>query len=362
MNTDYHEELAKILDSLPNGFPRTKSGIELKILRKIFTDEEAEITCGLKLMPETPEQIAERLGRDAGTMGDMLEKMVERGEIGGMGPSESRAYHLAPFIVGIFEFQTGRMDKELATLMEEYVSEGLFAGIGHSSPAFMKTIPVIEAVDAQTQIHPTESVRQLMDKATVFITRDCICRKEQELLEHKCDKPQHNCISMSTNEDAFGVDYDGQIVNREEAEKIIADAEDAGLVHATMNLSGDTYHFCNCCACCCNLLRGVTQFGAPGMLAKSNYWAEIDADDCSSCGTCIDDRCPANAISEHDDGYSVVSRDNCLGCGVCISTCPTDSITLVRKPEDQCVQAPPDMVSWMMERSAATGKPLDKYL
>jgi hypothetical protein len=32
----YHK-LAKVLDTLPNGFPATKNGIEIKILKKIFT-------------------------------------------------------------------------------------------------------------------------------------------------------------------------------------------------------------------------------------------------------------------------------------------------------------------------------------
>ncbi len=245
---------------------------------------------------------------------------------------------------------------------EEYISEGLFAAIGNNKPAFMHTLPIGQAITAETQIHPSEDVRKLMEEATVFVTRDCICRKEKEILEDKCEKPRHNCLTMSTSEHAFDVDYGGRIVTRAQAEKIIEDSEDAGLVHATMNLTGGTYHFCNCCPCCCGLLRGVTQLGAPGMLARSNYWAAIDEEECSSCGTCIDDRCPANAIDEHDDGYSVVNRDNCIGCGVCVSTCPTDAIVLVRKPEDQCVQAPADMVSWMMERSVDTGKPLDKLM
>ena len=34
--TDVYEQLAKKLDKIPNGFPATESGVELKILRKIF--------------------------------------------------------------------------------------------------------------------------------------------------------------------------------------------------------------------------------------------------------------------------------------------------------------------------------------
>lgn len=361
MSSDVYEHLAQRLDALPNGFPRTESGIEVKILKKIFTEDEAEIACDLKLLPETPEQIAERLERDPETMGETLEKMVERGEIWGVGPMGDRKYHMIPFIIGIYEFQLNRMDKELVEMMEEYIDQGLFEGIGNNKPALMHTIPVEQAIDAQLEIHPYENVRELVDKAKVFSTMDCICRKDQELLGNRCDKPRGNCISFSMDEHAFDIQYLGRMVSREEAERIMKEAAEAGLVHATLNITDDTYHFCNCCACCCGLLRGVTKFNAPQMLAKSNYWASIDPDTCAACGTCADERCPMNAISDEDDYYEV-NRDRCIGCGVCVPTCSTESISLVRKPEDQCIQPPPNIVSWTIERSMNTGKPLDKFL
>ncbi len=361
MSSDVYERLAQRLEALPNGFTRTRSGIELKVLRKIYTEDEAEITCNLKLVPETPEAIAERLGRDPATMGEKLEEMVKRGEIGGVGPKGQRMYHLIPFIIGIYEFQLERMDKEMAELMEEYIAEGLFEGIGKNKPEFMHTIPIEQGIDAQLEVHPYESVREMMDKAKVFVTRDCICRKEQEVLGKRCEKPTGNCITMSENEHAFDGAYGGRIVSHEEAERIMKEAEEAGLVHATMSMTDDTYHFCNCCACCCGLLRGVTKFNAPGMLAKSNYWASIDPETCVACGTCADERCPMGAISDQGD-YFEVNRERCIGCGVCIPTCPSESISLVRKPADQCIQPPSSMVTWMVERSMDTGKPLDQFM
>jgi len=40
---DIYEQLAKALDRLPNGFPRTPSNVEIAILEKIFSLEEASI-------------------------------------------------------------------------------------------------------------------------------------------------------------------------------------------------------------------------------------------------------------------------------------------------------------------------------
>ena len=66
--TDVYQRLAKKLDELPNGFPSTESGVELKILRKIFTPEEAEMTLKMRPIPETVEAIAERLGKSVDEM------------------------------------------------------------------------------------------------------------------------------------------------------------------------------------------------------------------------------------------------------------------------------------------------------
>ena len=61
--TDVYKRLAKKLDDLPNGFPSTESGVELKILQKIFTPEDAELALKIRPIPETAAQIAERLGK-----------------------------------------------------------------------------------------------------------------------------------------------------------------------------------------------------------------------------------------------------------------------------------------------------------
>ena len=48
MSDDVYYRLAKVLDTLPNGFPSTDSGVEIKLLKKVFTPEEADLFCDLK--------------------------------------------------------------------------------------------------------------------------------------------------------------------------------------------------------------------------------------------------------------------------------------------------------------------------
>ena len=62
--TDVFKKLAIHLDNTPSGFPETESGVELRILKQLFTPEEAQLALSLMFMPETAEVIAKRAGLD----------------------------------------------------------------------------------------------------------------------------------------------------------------------------------------------------------------------------------------------------------------------------------------------------------
>jgi hypothetical protein len=60
MATDVYERLAQHLDDMPAGYPSTESGVEMRILRRLFTPEDAELTLYLTLIAEEPRVIARR--------------------------------------------------------------------------------------------------------------------------------------------------------------------------------------------------------------------------------------------------------------------------------------------------------------
>ena len=107
-------------------------------------------------------------------------------------------------------------------------------------------------------------------------------------------------------------------------------------------------------------LRVYDPSTAPGGKAVSNFFADIDQDECVTCGEC-QDRCPMDAIQEQDGAYSVMT-DNCIGCGVCTITCPVEgAITLIRKPESEHEEKPPtDMHAWNIQRAANRGIQFDQ--
>ena len=125
--TDVYKRLAKKLDELPNGYPETENGVELRILQKVFTPEEAENTLKLRPAAETVEEIANRLGTPVHEMQAILDDLVMKGQIGTFKRGGKQMYKMYPFAVGIYEEQFLRKDKdekwlkEFCELFEEYL-------------------------------------------------------------------------------------------------------------------------------------------------------------------------------------------------------------------------------------------------
>ena len=129
----------------------------------------------------------------------------------------------------------------------------------------------------------------------------------------------------------------------------------------TWNMQDGNFFICNCCGCCCGILRGINEMGVdPSLVVNSHFYAEIDPDECVACGVCAEERCQVNAIEEVDDAYRVVP-EKCIGCGVCISTCPSEAIKLVKRPEDQCVTPPANENAWYDERGERRGVDFSQY-
>jgi len=109
---------------------------------------------------------------------------------------------------------------------------------------------------------------------------------------------------------------------------VLKKSEEAGLVHTTNNSQDRLTFVCNCCPCCCTILRGLTELKNPNAFAKSNWRASVDEDLCTACGVCEDERCPVEAIKV-EDSVARVDHDRCIGCGLCATACPSEAITLV---------------------------------
>lgn len=346
---EVYQRLAHALDRLPHGYPATESGVELSILRKIFSPEDAEMALRLKALPETAAMIARRLRRPTDEMRGILDGMAERGQIFKLKMRGRDHYGLAPFVVGIWEFQLHRLDRELAELFEEYAPT-LLGSLGGVAPALARVVPVNRRIDAKAEILPYDDLRKMMESCNSFRVADCLCRKEQALLGEPCHHTSETCMSFSREPDAYeGMPEWGRLITRDEALALLERVEDEGLVHCTYNFQREPFFVCNCCSCCCGFLRALTEHDAPYMLARSNYVSQIDADTCTECGDCTSGRCPTDSISAAGETYTV-DQQRCLGCGVCAVACEYDAIRLVPRPDAEQMTPPEDMVRWSLSR------------
>ncbi len=359
--TDVFTKLAEKLDGLPNGYPKTETGIELKILSKIFSEEEAEIALELKPRPETVQVVAERIDLPEEKLKEKLIVMADKGQIGRYHTNEEPKFMLIPFIIGIYEYQVDRIDAELAEMFEEYAPV-LFEKLGHTGPAISRVVPANISIKPNLEVHTYDDMRGMINSAKSFALRECICRKEKELTGEKCSHELETCIGFSNKEGALEqYTYSGRIISREEALDVIDKAEKAGLVHMTYNIQQGHSFVCNCCPCCCGLLRGLNDYDAPYIIASGTLYAEIDSDLCTSCGICAEERCPTTAISENEGVFSV-NRQRCIGCGACVPTCPAEAIEMLPRPDDERQPAPGNLLKWSMKKGASRGIDYKKVL
>jgi ferredoxin len=360
MPTEVYRKLAERLDALPNGFPSTESGVELRLLAKLFEPEEAALASTMRLTREPSEAIAARAGVGPEDADRTLKRMARKGLIRIKRGRGTLLFGLMPFVVGIYEEQLPRMDEELAALLEQYLQETRGGGITQDEPAVHRVIPVEESIPFELEIFPHERASQLLENAKSWGVRDCICRVQKDLIGERCDHPIENCLVFAPVEDAFDHSQVDRAISKEEALRILREAEEAGLVHSTGNYVGPHYYICNCCTCCCGIMRGVAEFGVPTAVARADFQAEVDAEACIACGDCLA-RCQFGALSIPDE-VCVVDEVRCVGCGVCATVCPTGALHLERRPEGEVPPPPADVKEWGQLRATTRGISLDEVL
>jgi electron transport complex protein RnfB len=349
-----YRKLAERLDAIPNGFPSTESGIELKLLAKMFTPEEAELASVMRLTKEPAAAIAARAGTDPKAAYVTLKAMARKGLIiAGKGEREL-GFRLMPFVVGLYEEQLPRLDEEMATLFEQYYQETKGGGaLMQSAPPGHRVIPVGQSISFEPEIHSFEQASELLEGAKAWGVRDCICRVQQRLVGKGCDHPVEVCLVFAPVEGAFDRSEVTRAITRAEALDILRETEDAGLVHSTANYRDGHFYICNCCSCCCGFLRSVVEFGMPTAIAHSDYRAVVEAEECVGCEECVD-RCQFGALSLPDD-TCVVDYSRCVGCGQCTTVCATEALRLEMRPESERLPLPVNQKEWMAQRAEVRG-------
>ena len=357
-NSPYHR-LAARLDELPNGFPPTDDGAELRLLAKLFTPDEAALAAQLRLTLETPAELAARLGGDDQALRKQLKSMASRGLIrAGRAPGGGLGFGLLPFVVGIYEYQAGRLDAELARLFEAYYQRAFRHSLSQQPPAH-RVVPIHQSLRQDVEVRPYESAAEIVRGARAWGVTDCICRKQQALIGKPCDHPIDVCMVFGDTPGQFDQSQGVRALTQDEALATLKRAADAGLVHSVSNSQRGLWYLCNCCTCGCGFLRGLAELGTVNVMARSDFLCQVDEAACAGCGECVA-RCSFGALSV--DTVAQVDAACCAGCGVCVPACPQAALQLVRRADGQGAIPPETEEDWRMARAQARGMSLDVVL
>lgn len=329
MDEEVYLRLREFLDRLPGGYPATESGVELKILRRLYTPEQAHIAVHLRQRPEPAFVIARRLGMNTAELKEKLEAMARAGLIHRVRIARHTFYMAMQFVIGVYELHLNAIDREFAELLEEY-----FPVLGRvwesTKTKQLRIVPINSALDATPSVSTYYQVRELVKGKKHMAVAPCICQKEQHLLGHGCDRPTERCLVFDQAAEHYIENGLGRPITQEEVLDILKMGEDQALVLSPTN-SKDILNICMCCGCCCGMLRLLKKLPRPADHAHSPVQARIDPTECSSCGLCKE-RCQVDAIVEASDAYHI-DPVRCIGCGLCVPTCPTQAITLIPKKE-----------------------------
>ncbi len=347
MYKEVYRRLRSHFHKHPLGFPETETEIELKILARLFDEEEAEMALYLTPRPETARALAEKMGKDYKELALLLERMGAKGQILTLGEKDNRSYLLVPYIPGVWEFQVNRMDKEFAADCEAYYpfqAKEMYS----SATAPVRVITVEKHIPASLHVYPFEVASEIVRGAKKIALADCICRKHNNLIGKGCRRPHEEmCIYLSPLAEYFIERGLGKEASVEDTLEAMKKGEEAGLVrNAWLNVQENPTGLCQCCSCCCHNLRAVYWLKMPNALAKSNFVPMIDKGPCTGCASCVD-ICPMDALTLDGSEKAAWDPARCIGCGLCVSWCPEGAIRLERVSERQ-IAVPPQTYGKLM--------------
>ena len=346
-------------------FPVTDTAVT--IIQRVVGDcpDELDLIVAFREKPsQTMNQLVASSGFSEETIIRLTDSLAKKGLVFNQPSSKGvMVYRLLPLMmVGLMEYKfmgvlTGsEAEKELAMLFERLLAElrdqtqdhydalvPLFAAapaVDRTVPAkqtadgkAIRIIPIDQPLDAVEEfVLPSQTVEAIINKFDDIAVGHCFCRQRRSLLGDTCNTnaPVLNCFSFGKSARHTSAQGFARKVTREEALKILREAEQAGLIHKAFHPgsreSNPETSICNCCKDCCDTLR-IWRDGTLPMINSTYHLSMIDVDVCTGCGICLE-WCPTDAIALNEDGVAQRDEGACLGCGVCARFCPESAISL----------------------------------
>ncbi len=338
-----YRKLQQHLDQQAVGFPATKSGAEIRLLKHIFTPDEAEIAICMSHACEPVDALFQRarhLADSPESLEIKLKTMMKKGGIDFRIKDGIPCYGTAPLVVGMYELQVGRLTPEFIADFKVYLSERAYQ-IEFISTALpqMRTIPVEKSLEMNYPVSTFDAVQALLKQAEPpFVVVDCICRKKQVLEGHHCQitSREETCLAMGNAGTLILNTGAGREITFDEMLSILEENQREGMVIQPSNSQKPEF-ICSCCGCCCGMLKVHKALPKPLKFWAANYYAAVDVESCIGCGLC-QERCQIGAVAITNENKAEVDLERCFGCGLCVTVCSSSSLSL-KKRETQ-IQPP----------------------
>lgn len=334
MHNDKHiyRLLQEHLDKLPIGFPKTESGVEIKILQHLFNNLEAKVALCLSLGNASVSTVQKRFKRKFGELIEeqelsaILNSMYLGGSIN-RSKKEPFKYSNAMLAIGMFEYQLGHLNKEFMQWMHQYFDEGFNDEFFRSSLPQLRTSPHMQAIVPEYNIATYDNMRKIVKETNKSIAvANCVCKEGEALLGKSCKQTKDIEVCISFGASSYQDRGQARAISKEECLEIMDRAEREGLVLQPGN-SLQPFCICLCCGCCCGVLTSAKKYEKPADLIGHNFYAQIDKEACNGCSICVT-RCQMNAVAIVDKKAGI-DLNRCIGCGLCVTTCKKEAISLV---------------------------------
>ncbi len=298
-----------------------------RLFAMIADPDEAEL---LLALPATAADAAKQLGKERESVQEMLDLLFHKGLVFKKDQPDGPLYRMCRDIAQFHDASIlwPEAPREYLDLWQEFMEKDWPAFSEMVAKVLPKPItrvvPVSESVDARQQVLAFEDVREMINASDTLAVTDCTCR----LIARKCDRPIEICIQVGKAADYAIERGTGHKIDKDEAMRLLRVAEEAGLVHVTMNKASDFHIICNCCNDCC-MTFGMLGERRLNLCDPSRFAATIDVEVCEGCGSCVE-RCYFGALRlDEEAGVASVDAEACMGCGLCQVACPSGALSLV---------------------------------
>lgn len=335
---EIYRQLQQHLEKMPIGIPPVKSGAGIRLLKTLYTPEEAEIAMYLRFGWERDleplETIYERAKENRFSLNELeerLDEMVKKGLIMYNKVNSKKYYGNALLMVGIFEFQVNKLKPEFIKDFHQYFTEGWLPEAIKLKASQLRTIPVEESIDVDKNISRYDDLKQLLETTNgPYSVANCVCRQVKDMEGEPCKVTSRRelCLQFGFAAKMFIETGNGREISKEGALKILKKSQEEGLVLEPDNSQKLTF-ICCCCGCCCENLTKMKLLARPGQFMITNYYAIVDQEECVGCGVCID-ICQMEAIKLKNNIANIRTR-RCIGCGNCAAKCPSEAISLEKR-------------------------------